>query len=137
MTYIKVALGIGLAIALQSTTASAQLDHYKCFKAKDTAKVFKKATADLTTLQAEFPDENCSIKAKPSKVCVPASKEVLTIEDGADTPFAAQDLTNAQVCYKMKCPKAALSPLEVTDQLGTRNIEKFKGSTLCVPATVN
>ena len=138
MTRFQVALAVGLAIALQAATASAQpFDHYKCFKAKDTAKVFKKAAVDLTALQSEFPNENCGLKAKPKKVCIPASKQVLGVEDGNDNPFDAQVLTNAQVCYKMKCPKATISPLEVTDQFGTRDIEKFKPSTLCVPAVIN
>ncbi len=129
---------LGCLFALTTAgAAEAQLDHYKCFKAKDTAKVFKKAAADLTTLQAEFPNENCALKAKAKKVCIPASKQVLTIDGGTDVPFAAQDLTNAQVCYKMKCPKGSLAPLQVTDQFGTRDIEKFKPSTLCVPAVIN
>ena len=129
---------LGCLFALTTAgAADAQLDHYKCFKAKDTAKVFKKASADLTTLQAEFPSENCALKKKAKKVCIPASKQVLSIVEGTDVPFPAQDLSDAQLCYKIKCPKVAIAPLEVTDQLGTRNIEKFKASTLCVPAVIN
>ena len=52
-------------LVIAAGPAEAQLDHYKCFKAKDTAKVFKKAAADLTALQSEFPYENCALKARP------------------------------------------------------------------------
>jgi hypothetical protein len=135
MRYITFAFSTFLC-ASSLTTAHAQNDHYNCYKAKDTAKVFKSATADLTAFQVQFAAENCAIKAKSKQVCVPASKTVTAIVDGTDAPFPAQNLTDLQICYKIKCPKVAIAPIEVSDQFGTRNIEKFKASTLCVPAVL-
>jgi len=125
-----------LLCTMSVTAAHAQSDHYNCYKAKDTVKVFKSAAADLTPFQAEFAAENCAIKPKSKQVCVPASKTVTAIVDGTDAPFAAQDLTDLQLCYKIKCPKVDIAPLEVSDQFGTRTIEKFKATKLCVPAVL-
>ena len=125
-------------LAVADRGAFAQNDHLTCFKAKDTAKVFKSAAADLLPLQsAEFATENCSIKAGSKMVCIPSQKLNVSVVGGQDNPFAAQDLTDVQLCYKIKCPKVDLPPLTVSDQFGTRDIEKFKASQLCVPAVQN
>jgi hypothetical protein len=119
-------------------TAFAQNDHLTCYKAKDTAKVFKSAKVDLLALQdSVFPTENCQIKAGSKMVCVPSQKLNVSVVEGQDNPFVNQDLTDVQLCYKVKCPKVALPPLTVTDQFGTRALEKFKASRLCVPAIQN
>ncbi len=130
------ALSVLLSIVSITSTAEAQNDHYKCFSVRDSAKVFKRAAADLTPAQVEFAPENCSIKPKSKQICAPSSKLVTSIVDGTDTPFAAQDLAAFQVCYRIKCAKTDLPPLEVSDQFGTRTIEKFRPSKLCVPAVL-
>ncbi|TFH20310.1 MAG: hypothetical protein E4H03_12440, partial [Myxococcales bacterium] len=123
-----------LFLALAATPAQAQFDHLKCYKAKD-QKTFKKAQVDLTALQTQFGvSESCEIKAKAKLFCVPVTKTVLSIEDGLDTPFPAEDLAFDRLCYKLKCPAAQIGPEEVSDQFGTRQLDKFKASLLCTPA---
>jgi len=127
-----------LLVLAAGPSAWAQNDHLTCYKAKDTAKVFKSASADLLPLQdSVFPTENCQIKAGSKMVCVPSQKLNVTVVDGTDDPFDSQDLSDIQLCYKVKCPKVELPPLTVTDQFGTRAVEKFKASQLCVPAALN
>jgi hypothetical protein len=116
--------------------ARAQHDHYTCYKVKDAAKVFRRATADLTPFQSPFATQGCAIKARAKRVCVPSSKTVTAMVEGDDAPFPAQELFNLQVCYKIKCERPELAPIEVSDQFGTRSVAKFKASRLCVPAVV-
>ena len=108
-------------------------DHLKCYKIKDVG-AFKSATADLAPLRVEFPTENCSLKGKAAQLCVPMDKDNVVIVDGVVENFPAQAVTDAQLCYKIKCPTATIAPLEVSDQFGTRTIEKFKASKVCGPA---
>ena len=122
------------AMTAAATTALAQFDHLKCYKAKD-QKTFKRAQADLTALQTQFGvAESCSIKPKAKLFCVPVSKTVTAIEQGQDTPFPAEDLGFDRLCYKVKCPKVTISPEQVSDQFGTRTIEGFKAAMICTPA---
>ena len=73
--------------------------------------------------------------------CIMVEKQVTFLEDKTDPPlnpasFPGQDLDEDRICYKIKCPKLdpPLNPLEVTDQFGTRFVQKFKPSLLCTPA---
>jgi len=122
-----------LTISLVATAEGQTTDHLKCYKIKDLA-VFKSATADLTPAQPEFPAENCSLKGKAAELCIPADKGNVVIEEGQIQDFPAQALADAQLCYKIKCPKVTIAPLEVSDQFGTRNVEKFKATKVCGPA---
>jgi len=129
-------VAVAVAIAGVARPASAQFDHLKCYKAKD-QKTFKKATADLTALQAQFGvAESCEIKPAAKMFCVPATKDVTSIEDGIDAPFPAEDLAFDRLCYKIKCPQVTLSPEEVSDQFGTRTIDKLKAVMICTPTVL-
>ena len=116
-----------------SGTANAQ-DHLKCYKIKDIGQ-FKSATATLTPSQMQFVTENCSLKGKGAQLCVPASKNNVVIEGGATQFSPSEALTDdAQICYKIKCPNAAVVSLQVSDQFGTRFIAKGKATKVCGPA---
>ncbi len=129
----------GFALASLPGVGRAQLlnDHLKCYKIKDKTKFVAEAT--LTALQAEFGAEDCKIKGKAKLLCAPVNKDVTTFEDKSDekfghAPFAGPDLTFDRICYKLKCPGLEIDALEVTDQFGTRMVEKFKPAMLCTPA---
>ena len=116
-----------------SGPASAQTDHLKCYKIKDIGQ-FKSATATLTPSQAQFVTENCSLKGKAAQLCVPASKENVVIEGGTTQFSPGEPLTDAQICYKIKCPNTTVLSLQVSDQFGTRFIAKGKATKVCGPA---
>lgn len=123
-------------VVLGSSFAFAQpYDHLKCYKMKDT-ETFHSANADIGTIEPSFGLQNCRIKKKARQICIPATKDVTEITDGTDTPFAVatDDLAFEQVCYKITCPSVTIPPQTVSDQFGTRTVEKLKASTLCVPA---
>ena len=124
--------------AIGPTPAAAQLyDHLKCYKIKDAASFTSAVT--LQALQAQFGVENCTV-LKSKLFCVPVDKEVTGFQDRTQPPlnpdpsFAGQALDDDRICYKIKCPQVSLAPLQVTDQFGTRNVEKFKPQFLCTPA---
>ena len=122
-----------------ATVAGAQplYDHMKCYKVKDQAKFL--AEVDLTALQAEFGLEHCKVKGKAKLFCIPVDKDVTAFTDKSKNgiPPVAYDgpeYTNDRVCYKIKCPPVTVGPTQITDQFGTRNVEKFKPMLLCAPA---
>jgi hypothetical protein len=125
-------VALTFASAFLAATASAQNDHFKCYKIKDVAQ-FKAATADLIASQTQFPGENCSFKGKGAQLCVPVDKDNVVVTDGTDQDFATQDLTNAQLCYKLKCPSTTSENLQISDQFGTRTLTKGKASKVCGP----
>lgn len=136
MKYFKLffALSTIALVAATHSPAEAQYDHLKCFKTKD-VKLFKKASADISAVRATFGiNENCKINPQAKLLCIPATKTVTEIEEGTDTPFAADELAFDQTCYKIKCPQVDIAPQEVTDQFGTRDVDKLKASLLCMPA---
>ena len=115
-----VALAFG---ALSASPASAQLDHYQCYKAKGTPANFK-STVDVTDQFSTGPDQ---IK-KAFLLCNPADKE------GGGIINATDHLT----CYKVKGlgTTAISGSVSVTDQFGTTPLDvKAKPFLLCVPGT--
>jgi hypothetical protein len=129
---------IGFVLSFNVATTQAQLfDHLKCYKVKDEAKFT--VDVNLEALQAEFGMEQCAVKGKGKLFCVPTDKTPSNFVDKSKegippVPFAGQQQTEDRICYKMKCPKVEIDPLQVTDQFGTRNLAKFKPSLLCTPA---
>ena len=96
-----------------SAAAQPVADHLKCFKVKD-PQAKAKYTADLSGLVAE---SGCTIKVPATMACVAATKENVQPTPpgggGTGTP-------NAFGCYKVKCPKTAVPPLQLNDQFGSR-----------------
>ena len=127
-----IALSVGV---IGDVHAAADPDHLKCYKIKD-QKTFKSAQVELTALLSEFGmPESCELKGKAKHFCVPVSNAVMSVEDGTLQSVDGDYLNADQLCYKLKkCPKTEIPPREVSDLFGTRNIEKFKASKLCVPA---
>ena len=135
MTATLLLTAIAACSLVYASAARAQTyDHLKCFKIKD-QKTFKKAQASLWALQGQFGAfQNCVIKGKAKEFCVPVDKNVTFIEGGATQTVDGEDLLFDRLCYKLKCDKLDIAPEEVSDQFGTRDIEKFKISTICTPA---
>ena len=117
-----------------ATGAAAQIDdHLKCFKIKDET-TFDSAVVELDASNAGFNIENCSIKGRAKKFCVPADKTVDSIVNGTLLTVDGEEITYNSLCYKLKCTAAEIAPIEVSDQFGTRTISGFKAFELCTPA---
>lgn len=127
-----------LTVLVFGGPAAAQtFDHLACFKTKDSTKA--SATVDLAALQAQLPDEqDCKIKLKAREFCVPAAEDTATgSETSADDAIVGSDLANDFLCYKVKCKSASADPPATLDLIGpfaTRQLSRFKGSTVCAPA---
>jgi len=122
---------VGIATLVTVPSAHAIDDHLKCYKIKDPNKF--KGIVDLNTSQ--FGDElGCNLTIKASFFCAPASKDVVDSGGLTILPVVGQDLTNDQVCYKLKCAAPFPPDTDITDQFGSRTVEKLKPQFLCVPA---
>ena len=136
--FLLLTVAAALLTPMGARTSQAQVfDHLQCYKIKDTAKFT--ADVDLTALQEQFGMQNCAVKGKGSLFCVPADKVASNFVDKSKDGVPQVDLQGVtpvddRICYKMKCPKVTIDPLTVTDQFGTRSIEKFKPALLCTPA---
>ena len=128
----------GLAISLLVTAvASAQtFDHLKCYKMKDPHNFT--AVANLAPFQnPPFPVEpGCRIKVKGIEFCIPVTK---TLVPGGNAPSATvvgQTLQNDFICYTMRCPKPTtpIPSVLVSDQFGSRTLQKFTARRICTPA---
>lgn len=126
-------------LASLAATASAQVDHEKCYKIKDPIKL--QGIVDLTTPQFGL-EPGCKI-GKAKYFCAPASKTVISATDKATglpiipLPVYAPDAPVDRICYKVKCPvpPPPFPPDQnVTDQFGNRTLTKFKASYVCTPA---
>jgi hypothetical protein len=137
-TQLAAVAAAGLLAGL-AATASAQVDHEKCYKIKDPIKL--KGIVDLTTPQFGL-EPGCKI-GKAKYFCAPASKLVLSAVDKATglpivpLPLYAPDAPVDRICYKVKClvPPPPFPPNQnVTDQFGNRTLTDFKASFICTPA---
>jgi polyhydroxybutyrate depolymerase len=102
------------------------LDPFKCYKVKDLHEPkFQSTTVSLSD-QFAVNDGEFEVQ-KPFLLCNPAD------ENGAGITNAADHLT----CYKVKGPALAVADrprAEVTNELGTLQIEATKAFLLCVPS---
>jgi hypothetical protein len=133
------ALLLSAQVIAPACAGAQPFDHLKCFKVRDAAKFV--ATATIEAALAQFGNESCQIKGRAKLFCVPADKTVTAFTDKSQegippTGYAGQDLTDARVCYRIKCPKSEIAPETATDQFGTRSFEKFKSQLLCTPAVL-
>ena len=108
-----------------------------CYRVKDPFKF--SALVTLDALRDAFdPTGQCEIKPKAKLYCVPTTKNVdeFIVDKAMQTPddLPGQTLTNDVLCYKVKCPKESVPDEDVSDQLGTRGLSKFKRQLLCTPA---
>ena len=119
---------------LHAGPAHAQVaDHLKCYKVKDPLKL--RGTVDLDTPQFGV-DPGCRI-SKAKLFCVPATKTNVAVTNKAKEPITPSPVTGPdpgdRICYTVTCP-TAVADQEVTDQFGTRTVEKLKASLVCTPA---
>jgi hypothetical protein len=123
----------GLALAIFAAgqapaPAAAQLDNFKCYKAKDLKN--PKFVATTRTLSDQFVVNDGVFSAKkPFVLCTPVDV------NGGGINNAVDNLT----CYKVKGPKllpANRPQVEVSNQLGTTQLEAKKAFLLCVPSTM-
>ena len=126
----------GLVVSLSSTVASAQtFDHLKCYKMKDPHNFT--AVANLTPFQnPPFPLEpGCRIKVRGTEFCIPVDK-ALGSSTAPSAPVVGQPLQNDYICYVMRCPKPAtpIPSVLVSDQFGSRTLQKFVARRICTPA---
>ena len=123
-----VLFGVLALAALASAPAFAQfnLDHYKCYKAKDLKNPkFEKTTVALTD-QFAINDGNFEAK-KPFLFCTPVDKN----EEGII------NVVDHLTCYKVKGPKLAKNDrpnVQIVNQLGTVKLNAIKPFLLCVPS---
>lgn len=120
--------GAALAFAaVVASPASAQLDNFKCYKAKDLKN--PKFVATNVDLEDQFAVNDGNFEAKkPFLFCNPVDV------NGAGINNAIDHLT----CYKIKGPKLLPNDrpdVEVVNQLGTTQLEAKKPFLLCVPST--
>lgn len=139
MSPLRKSVCAALVIASCSLAAAPALavryDHLKCYKVKDSAPT-SSATVDLRPLDnGTFELEaGCTVKVRSRQLCFPSTKEVLFSAD-ALLNVEGQELENAFLCYKVKCPKTVLpDSLEMSDQFATRNLTGLRTTTLCAPA---
>jgi hypothetical protein len=109
-----------------ATSAAAQQDHLKCYKIKD-SQAKASYTANVNGLA---PENGCVIKVPGKLLCVAATKSNVT-----PTPpgGGANDPANSFICYKLKCPKGTLAPINISDQFGTRSAQPGTAKMLCAP----
>ncbi len=134
---------LALAVALgMGTTAQAQpefnLDHFKCYKAKDLKNPkFEMTTVDLSD-QFGINDGKFDLK-KPFLFCTPVEKTIgsevtpITNPDDHLTCYKAKE--SKEVGGATKLSKETRPNVEIVNQLGTLQLQALKTFLLCVPST--
>ncbi len=135
---VAVAASAVLCVIAAPLPASAQhYDHLKCYKIKDEANFT--ATVTLDALLGQFGNESCTVKGRGKMFCVPVDKAVTAFADKSSTGipptgYQGDEQSDSRICYRVKCPSASIAPELVSDQFGTRAVERFKTQMLCAPA---
>jgi hypothetical protein len=120
-------LGAGLFALFSVAPAVAQydLDHFKCYKAKDLK--MPKFVKTVVLLEDQFAVNDGNFEAKkPFLFCNPVDKN----DEGIS------NLVDHLTCYKIKGPKLDKSQrpnVQVANQLGTIKVQAKKPFLLCVP----
>jgi hypothetical protein len=102
-------------------------DHLKCYKIKD-SRAKASYTADLGGLVSE---PGCLIKVPGTMLCVEATKANVNPPPPGGTDNSGP--AGRFLCYKVKCPKAVLTPLTWHDQFGTGTVTPSVPKMLCAP----
>ena len=118
-------------IVASASPASAQADHLKCYRLRDSLTSVK-YTASLTGLAVE---PGCVIRARGKYLCVASTKTAVTPTPpggGPSTPSPAGKF----ICYRVKCPPHAQIPGQaLNDQFGVRTGTAVTTQLLCAPAS--
>ena len=117
--------------AVPATPAVAGFDHMKCYKVKDPlAKA--KFTANLPSFTSLFPSESgCTIKVPAKLFCTGVTKS--NVNPAPPLTVNGQVLFQDFACYKIKCPKQAVTMM-FRDQFGERSVTIKAPNILCAPA---
>jgi hypothetical protein len=120
------ALGMAVFCVTSATVVRAQIEHLKCYKIADPQEKAK-YTADLTGIQ---PEPGCVIKVPATMVCTPTMETNIT-----PTPSGSNGTATGKgfACYKVKCDKAALPVVQMTDQFGDRAVQPKVAQLVCEP----
>jgi hypothetical protein len=115
-----------LVSAGAATSASAQLENFKCYKARDlSAPRFQSTTVDLAD---QFPNDGTFAIRKPTMFCTPVDLNAGGVDNTLDH----------FTCYKIKGPMLAQADrpnVEVMNDLGALQLQAKKPRVLCVPST--
>lgn len=133
-----------------STTLLPVTTHLKCYRVMDSLRLKGPLPSWLDLDSPQFGIEHCRISGSFRLLCVPVTKTITAEIEGAFgrlAPFEpltavpitnAQELTQEQICYRIRCENRLPSPPNpsglFTDQFGTRELKKFKPIILCGPA---
>ena len=101
-------------------------DHLKCYKVKD-SRPPASYTADL---QGLAPEPGCAIKVPGRLLCVETTKTNRQPPAGGES---SGNPAGRFVCYKVKCPKAALPTVAWLDQFGAATLTPSAPKLLCAP----
>jgi len=134
-TRTRVATVLFVLASTVSLSAAAIDDHLACFKVKAPA-VFDRATVDLESTLPAFGLLGCTVKSKAAQLCVPVTKDVVSLEGGTPVVLDGDAQVYQRVCYKVKCAGFAATDVQVTDQFGTQTVTAKKIATLCTPAVL-
>jgi hypothetical protein len=124
MTAVVVGMWVGAA------GAQPIADHLKCYKVKDS-----QARATYAAHLAGLADSpGCLVKVPGTLLCVETTKTEIT----PTPPGGGDDAGPAGrfMCYKVKCPKAVLAPVQWHDQFGDRPVTPSVPKILCAPEIV-
>jgi hypothetical protein len=121
-------------LAVAADRAPAQIpDHLECYKIRDPLAL--QATVTLDSPQFGL-DPNCKV-GRAKLFCVPTKKTVIAAAAG-NVPIVPLSFVgpNAgdRICYKVKCSLPSVPNTLVTDQFGTRVLERPLARMLCTPA---
>lgn len=126
-----VALAVGWLLA--STAAFGQVDHYLCYKTKDTKNPkfvkLKAKDGNGISLSDQFGTDNAVDVKKPKNLCVPVSKNGGAIND--PSTHLCEYLVKSKV-LKFKKPRPTV---EVSSQFQVSRLEIKKAYSLLVPCT--
>jgi len=114
--------------------ASQTSDHMKCYRVTD--RDGAAAVADFDTAQLGLVP-GCKLRAKSRELCVPVTSDVIGSAETADA-VTGENLADQRLCYRIKCPKGSLPPMQVSDRFGTRSLLPGQAKRFCtsvVPAT--
>ena len=117
----------GALLLAASAAAQPVSDHLKCFKVRDSAQ----RVPYVGDLGGHVTESGCTIKFPAVMACVPASASNVQ-----PTPpgVGGTGVPNAFACYKVKCPKGALPPLQIDDRFGSRTVRPVKSKLVCAPS---
>jgi hypothetical protein len=126
---------IALLVVTPAAARAQDFDVLKCFTVDRTGWLPTSTTA-LSVSLPQVADswfatpEGCTItRPRPFKVCVPAATVPPLDPSG-------QNLSTLYSCYRLRCPRQSLVPVERENALGggTLTVVRGRGRTLCVPA---